>query len=136
MSPDAPVILVLWERVLGELLDRTQRFPKSARFTFSSRIDNIGLDLLEHLVQARWASPPRKAQHLREADLCLARLRVLLRLSHQRRFLDTRGYEHLARELDGVGRQLGGWTADAEQRSSGPRSPKSGPRSPAGGAGP
>ncbi len=117
MPPDAPVILVLWERVLGELLDRTQRFPKAARFTFASRIDNLGLDLLEHLVQARWAPPARKAEHLREADLCLARLRVLLRLSHQRRLLDTRGYEHLARELDSVGRQLGGWSADAEQRA-------------------
>jgi len=130
------VILVLWERVLGELLDRTQRFPKAARFTFASRIDNISLDLLEHLVQARWAPPDGKAGHLREADLCLARLRALLRLSHQRRFLDTRGYEHLARELDTVGRQLGGWSADAAHRSSGPRRPKPGPRSPASGAGP
>ena len=117
MPPEAPVILVLWERVLGELLDRTQKFPKSARFTFASRIDNIGLDLLEHLVQARWAPTAGKAAHLREADLCLAQLRVLLRLSHQRRLLDTRGYEHLARELDAVGRQLGGWATDAERRS-------------------
>jgi len=119
MPPDAPVILVLWERVLGELLDSTQRFPKAARFTFACRIDNLGLDLLDALVQARWALPTRKAEHLREADLCLARMRVLLRLSHQRRLLDTRGYEHLARELDAVGRQLGGWTADAEQRTGG-----------------
>ena len=119
MPPDAPVILVLWERVLGELLDRTQRFPKAARFTFASRIDNLGLDLLEHLVQARWAPAARKANHLREADLCLVRLRVLLRLSHQRRFLDNRGYEHLSRELDGVGRQLWGWSADAVHRAGG-----------------
>ena len=117
MSPDVPVILVLWERVLGQLLDRTQRFPKSVRFTFSSRIDNLGLDLLEQLVQARWAPPAGKAAHLLEADLCLARLRVLLRLSHQRRYLDSRGYEHLARELDAVGRQLGSWRGDAEGRS-------------------
>ena len=115
MPPDAPVVLVLWERALGELLDRTQRFPRAVRFTFSSRIDNLGLDLLDHLVQARWASHGQKTVHLREADLCLARLRVLLRLSHQRRLLDTRGYEHLARELDEVGRQLGGWLAAAER---------------------
>jgi hypothetical protein len=120
MPPDIPVVLVRWEQALGELLDRTQRFPKSARFTFAARIDNLGLDLLEHLVQARWAQPARKATHLREADLCLARLRVLLRLSHQRRFLDTRGYEHLARALDDVGRQLGGWSGDAQRRAGEP----------------
>jgi hypothetical protein len=117
MPPDVPVVLVRWEQALGELLDRTQRFPKSVRFTFSSRIDNLGLDLLDHLVQARWSQAAGKAAHLREADLCLARLRALLRLAHQRRYLDTRGYEHLARELDEVGRQLGGWRADTQRRA-------------------
>ena len=109
MPPEVPVILVRWEQTLGELLDRTQRFPKAVRFTFSTRIDNLGLDLLDHLVQARWAPPASKVSHLNHADLCLARLRILLRLSHQRRYLDTRGYEYMSRELDEVGHQLGGW---------------------------
>ena len=117
MHPDVPVVLVLWEQVLGELLDRTQRFPKSVRFTFSTRIDNLGLDLLEHLTRARWAAPSGKAVHLDEADGCLAILRVLLRLAHQRRYLDSRGHGHLARQLDEVGRQLGGWRGHAEKRS-------------------
>lgn len=119
MPPEVPVILVRWEATLGELLDRTLRFPKAVRFTFASRIDNLGLDLLDQLVQARWAQPAHKAVHLREADLCLARLRALLRLCHQRRYLDTRGYEHLARELDEVGRQLGGWRGYADGRADG-----------------
>jgi hypothetical protein len=117
MPPDVPVILVRWEATLGELLDRTLRFPKAVRFTFASRIDNLGLDLLDQLVQARWAQPAHKAAHLREADIYLARLRALLRLSHQRRYLDTRGYEHLARELDEVGRQLGGWRGHVDGRA-------------------
>ena len=119
MKPDVPVVLVRWEAVLGDLLDRTRCFPKSARFTFATRIDNLALDLLEHLVRARWAPPDQKAVSLHQADLCLALLRVLLRLSYQRRFLSTRGYEHLARELDDVGRQLGGWCGDIRQRGSG-----------------
>ena len=42
------------ERTLGDLLDRTQKFPKHVRFTFSSRIDNMALDIYEgwpHLYQ-------------------------------------------------------------------------------------
>jgi hypothetical protein len=109
MPPDVPAALVRWERVLGDLLDRTQRFPKAARFTFAARVDGLALDVLDSLVQARWTPPIEKAAHLRAADLGVARLRVLLRLCHARRLLDTRGWEHMSRELDEVGRMLGGW---------------------------
>lgn len=103
------VLLVHWERVLGELLDRTQKFPKAVRFTFSTRIDNAGLDVLEALTQARYAVPARKRELLATADSALARLRVLLRLSHDRRYLERRGFEHVVRGIDEAGRMLGGW---------------------------
>lgn len=96
MPPDIPVVIVSYQRVLGDLLDRTQRFPKAVRFTFATRIDNLGLDVLDHLVQARWSTATAKAAHLRDADLCLARLRVLLRLCHDRRYLDSGSAQSIA----------------------------------------
>ena len=36
-------------------------------------------------------------------------LRVLIRLAHRNRCLDTRAYEHATRELDTAGKMLGGW---------------------------
>lgn len=115
--PETPVILVRWEQVLGDLLDRTQRFPKVVRFTFSGRIDNLGLDVLQLLVRARWAGPAEKAALLREVDSGLACLRALLRLSHERRYLDSGGYEHVMRGLDEVGRMVGGWQKDVSTRA-------------------
>lgn len=109
MSRSALPLVALWEQVVGELLDRTRNFPKSARYTFASRIDRLGLDVLERLVEARYAPPPECHAHLRAADSALTRLRVLLRLSHQRRMLSTGGYEHLAVRLSEAGRMLGGW---------------------------
>ena len=102
-------LLVRWERIIGELLDRTQRFPKAARFTFAARIDDAALDILERLVDARYSTGGARAGHLAEVDRRLARLRVLLRLAHQRAFLPHRGYEHVSRALDEVGRMVGGW---------------------------
>ena len=107
--PDAPALVGRWEDVLGDLLDRTARFPKAVRFTFSSRIDNLGLAVLEDLVEARYSAGAVKQDALRRADTSLAKLRALVRLAHARRYLDHRGYEHVSRGVDEAGRMLGGW---------------------------
>ena len=104
-----PVLLTRWEQVLGELLDRCAKFPKVSRFTFTQRIENLGLDVLEHLVRARFSKGASRRAALAEADIRLAQLRALLRLAHARTMLDHRGYEHLSRGLDECGRMLGGW---------------------------
>ncbi|MBM3271397.1 MAG: diversity-generating retroelement protein Avd [Candidatus Sericytochromatia bacterium] len=106
---EGPVLIGRWEQITGDLLDRTARFPKAARFTFAIRIENLALDILEELVDARFAAGHAKVAALRRADGRLARLRILIRLSHDRRFLDHRAYEHVARGLDEAGRMLGGW---------------------------
>lgn len=108
-SVDGPVVLVHWERCLGDLLDRTHRFPKNIRFTFTSRVDNLALDILERLVSARYASLARRKLLLSEADDALARLRVLLRICYNRHYLDSGSFEHICRNLDETGKMLGGW---------------------------
>lgn len=117
---DDPAVLVAWEAAVGDILDRTARFPKSARFTFAARIDGLALDILELLVEARWSPPRAKRELLRKADVRLARLLVLLRLSHDRRYLDSGGFEHVVRAADGVGRMVGGWRRQVESVVEGP----------------
>jgi hypothetical protein len=104
-----PVLIAHWEQLIDDLLDRTARFPKVVRFTFAARIENLALDILEALVEAQYATGRTKQDALRRADGALARLRVLLRLSHRRQYLDNGGYEHVSRALDEAGRMLGGW---------------------------
>ena len=113
---DAPVLLVHWERTIGDLLDRTGRFPRSARFSFAARIDGLALDVLERLVRARWAPRGDKGRLLAAADSDLAVLRTLLRLSFDRRFLDRGALEHVSRQLDEAGRMLGGWRRSLHDR--------------------
>ena len=113
-SPEVPQLLVHWERTVGELLDRTAHFPKAVRFTFAQRIDTLALDLLETLVRARWAYRAQTLPLLVAADGDLAVLRVMVRLSFERRYLARTGFEHLVRALDEAGRMLGGWRASLE----------------------
>jgi hypothetical protein len=114
---EAPVLLTRWELVLGELLDRTAKFPKVWRFTLTQRIDGLALDVLQHLVRARFATGRTRATALADADLALAQMRVLLRLAHARSLLDHRGYEHLSRHLDECGRMLGGWRQSGDHHA-------------------
>jgi len=111
---EAPALLGRWEQVVDDLLDRTARFPKVVRFTFAARMENLALDVLEEIVEARYAGRGGKAEALRRADARLARLRVLVRLAHGRRYLDPKGYEHVARGMDEAGRMLGGWRRQVE----------------------
>jgi len=115
-GPDEPRLIVHWERTLGDLLDRTMRFPKAQRFTFAARVDGRALDMLEKLVQARWASGRRKESLLEDADADLAVLRVLVRVCFERRLLARAGFEHVVRNLDEAGRMLGGWRKQVRQR--------------------
>ncbi len=108
-GPDAPALLVHWERTLGDLMDRTAGFPRSARFTFASRLDGLALDVLDALVRARWADRTSKPPLLARADADMAVLRVLVRLCFERRLLARGGFEHVVRNLDEAGRMLGGW---------------------------
>jgi len=109
MAVESAPLFVLWEKIAGDLLERTARFPKAWRFSFAVRIDNLALDVLERLAEAQVSPPGRKVMLLRDADASLLRLKVLTRLAHAQRLMDHGGYEHVARSLDEVGRMLGGW---------------------------
>ncbi len=108
MSEELPA-LEMWQKIVGEIMDRTTLFPRSARFTFASRIDSLALDVLDDLVLARYSARPEKAGYLRHADLCVSRLLVFIRLSNDRRFIGAPGYGHLSRRLIEFGKIIGGW---------------------------
>lgn len=107
---DEPLELMLrWEKLCLELLERTARFPRSDRFTFGARLDEAALDVLVLLVDARYRTGSARAEALTEVNLRISRLRVLLRLAHRRRLVAQTGYEACSEQLDEAGRMLGGW---------------------------
>ena len=113
-KPDEPVIFVHWTRFMEWLLPATEKFPKRVRFTFADRINNLALDIVEDLVEARYTRDKRLL--LQRVNLRLEKLRILLRLCHRLRYLPHQGYEHASRSLNEVGRMLGGWIKQQEGR--------------------
>jgi hypothetical protein len=105
--PEELPIFTRWMQFLEWLLPATEKFPKRVRFTFADRINNLALDIAEDLVEARYSRDRQPL--LRRINLRLEKLRILLRLSHRMKYLPHQGYEHAARNLNEVGRMLGGW---------------------------
>lgn len=113
-EPDELPIFTQWMQFLEWLLPAMEKLPKRVRFTFADRITSLALDIAEDLVEARYARD--KQAILRRINLRLEKLRVLLRLCHRLHYLPHSGYEHAAKSVNAVGRMLGGWLREQQQR--------------------
>jgi hypothetical protein len=100
-------IFVKWLDYLKWLVATVEKFPKKVRFTLVDRIINLALDVLELLIEARFSR--QKLPLLRKANLDLEKIRILLRLAFEFRFLPQRQYGHSMKAINEVGRMLGGW---------------------------
>tara|TARA_B100001971_G_C17968067_1_gene420893 strand:+ start:345 stop:680 length:336 start_codon:yes stop_codon:yes gene_type:complete len=100
-------IFVKWIDTLDWILDRTEKFPKSVRFTFSSRIAQHSLDVLEGIVEAIYTKDRKHV--LEKLNLYIEKLRVLFRISFKRRYLSSAQFEYISLQLNETGRMVGGW---------------------------
>ncbi|MGF1528152.1 MAG: diversity-generating retroelement protein Avd [Candidatus Competibacterales bacterium] len=100
--------IIHWYHTLNEILAAVERFPKHVHLTLANPMANNALDILDGIIQAIYR-PKEPLDALSQINLNLERLRVLLRLVHEWRYLPTAQYEHLARQLEEAGRMVGGW---------------------------
>ena len=112
MKAQVPEVIMFWTEFLDWLMTTTDRFPKKSRQTLVNRINNLALDLVEHLVEARYGN---SVISLKAANLCLDKLRLMIRICHSRRYLANNQYEFASRHIDETGRMIGGWQKKAIQ---------------------
>jgi hypothetical protein len=93
--------------LVRELTPRVGKFPRPFRFLLGDRILNNVYDLLDLLVEAKYTRD--KWGLLDRANIKLEQVRFQVRLAHDERLMSTRQYEVVARQVDEVGRLVGGW---------------------------
>ena len=96
-----------WFTTLIWLMDRAEAMPKHVRFSLSNRILTHSLDILELITRAIYTQ--NRQGLLKQVNLKLEILRILIRLCHERKFLSTSQYQYAAEQLDAAGRMVGGW---------------------------
>jgi len=107
MTETQSPIFVKTTNFLLWLLQHTERFPKSERFRLAKRIEDSAFDFYEELIHA--VKGRDKRRFLLQADLELEKLRLYLRLAHQRKLTNHQQYLHAAESLTEIGKLLGGW---------------------------
>jgi hypothetical protein len=112
MTSSVPQAVQACHELLLWIIPQLDKFPRSRRFTLGERVEAGLLDVLELLVEAAYTR--NKEAPLRRANLRLEVVRHLWRLGHELKVMATRQYEHGARLLDDLGRQIGGWLRSRE----------------------
>lgn len=93
--------LLLW------LIPHLDKFPRLRRFTLGERLESGLLTVLESLVEAAYSREKRAS--LARANRQLEIARHLWRLAYELKVIPGQRYEHGARLMDDLGRQVGGW---------------------------
>ncbi len=96
-----------WYAISNWILETTDKYPKSSRFTFSNRISNLSLDTLELITEAIYSK--NKTIILDKISINLEKVRVLMRMSKDRKYISEKQYEFIIREVNEVGKMVGGW---------------------------
>lgn len=108
MDEDAPqVIRDLYELMIW-LIPLLDQFPRSKRFTIGDRLETQLLTILELLIEAAYSH--KKQNLLAKANRQLHVCRYLWRLSHDLKIIPTKRYEHGAKRINDLGKQIGGWS--------------------------
>lgn len=106
MKDDYP-LYVKWRYIVEYILDICSKYPKSVRFNLVDRLTNISLDVLELIIEAIYVK--NKSKTLVKANLYMEKLRALLQISVNKRYISLKQYEYIFFEINEAGKMLGGW---------------------------
>lgn len=115
MSSESPIFTQTYD-LLRWLLPIVAQIPREHRGGLARRMLDTAFTFQHTLIAAAKHGDSTK-RLLREADVLLAELRVLLRLARDMQAFSFKQYEEGARRSSEVGRLLGGWLRAAEELS-------------------
>ena len=84
-------------------------FPKKSRYTLGAKIDTLFIDIIELLFVASYLGKEQKLPYLQKAGGKLDLLKFFLQIAWELKMIDNDRYITLSKQLDEIGRMIGGW---------------------------
>jgi len=106
MFQNLPIFEKTYEIILW-LYPTINKFPKSQKFVLGQQIENTILEILKGIIEAN--QERNKLPCLKKISLELDKLRILIRLAKDLRFINVRQYAFVVEKINEVGKMLGGW---------------------------
>lgn len=100
-------LFIKWRKITDWILDTVEKFPKSVRFTISTKIAEMTLTVMELIIEAIYAKD--KTHILERINLYMEKLRVFFRICYERKYISVSQHEHICTEIDEAGKMTGGW---------------------------
>ena len=106
MFQNLPIFEKTYELILW-LYPLINKFPKSQRFVLGQQIEIAVLEIMKSIIYAN--QEKCKTPILSKISVDLDILRILIRLSHDLKFIGIRQYRFAAERINEIGKMLGGW---------------------------
>jgi len=90
-------------------------FPKKDKYSLGGKLDELTIEIFEHLFIASVHRGDEKLHALEKASIKLDILKMLIRLAKDVHALDVKKYLSLQEILQEVGKMLGGWLRVTKQ---------------------
>jgi hypothetical protein len=100
-----PIVQKIYDFLLY-LIPQTSKFPRSQRYLLGERLERIGFDTLELLLEATYSRD--KSPLLRQANIKLEKTRYYVRLCKDLNLVNLHRYEVISKMINDIGVQLGG----------------------------
>ena len=88
----------------------TEKYPKCEKLSLVTTIKNdtyLGMEKV--LLAYKYYDVKDKLKCLNELDVGLKMLKVLIRVSHKRKYINSKNYEAWSKKINNIGNLLGGW---------------------------
>ncbi len=104
-----PIVILKTRNFIKTLIPAVDNFQRRQRFILGARIENQALDLLDLLLEAYYGAIKAKKSKLYAANMAIEKLRHLLRLAYELKYLSGRKFDQFIEALLEIGRMVGGW---------------------------
>lgn len=116
LSPSLPILqkassaYKLWHETL-------QNFPRLERFTLGVKIDGLFDEVLEYILLAGYSAKAQKLPIVQRATTKLDAVKFFVNIAWELKALDSKKYILLSEPLTELGRMLGGWRKQLENKA-------------------
>lgn len=86
------------------------KYPKSERFSLAQDIKNVTYDGLRRIIYAQKEYDKKiRLKHLNQLDADLKILKVLIRVSHKKKYISPKNYTAWSKKITNIANLNGGW---------------------------
>ncbi len=96
-----------WYKTYMWITMNCEKMPKSIRFTFTVRILDTAMNVLELIIKA--VNSTNKEPMLHDLNMQLDHLRIYYRIAKDLRYITPEQYSYAAVEFNTAGKMCGGW---------------------------